>query len=459
MTWVPLATGFILLPVYTNYLTPEDYGTRAIVLLAFVIFDVFSNFGVSWVIRAKYHKLGGIRHRYFFTLFCYICLLKTVILLLSLPFLDVYLTHFFSQWNVSYIYLIHLQLAVFFINSSVVLLTEIFVMEKNATTYSFVFIFAYIVNIIVATVSLVVFDKGISSIFYGEILQGLVFSLIGFIVLRKHFSIGFVSSVFSDLVRIGLPAMPKSAFSQIQHKIDQYIMQIFLPIGLLGIYSRSQFIKSGMDGMNRNFSRAFSPSYIESIIENKNTNFTRALVSKWVLFLGLVYIFFVLFLPDIFKVMGVNAAFNSMAIIAPTLAFRSVIMSISVMYNNNFLVSEKTYVFALRTFLAAFVGAGLNYILIPSYGVNGAILSAIVSAILVVSVSYIYSEVILNYRTALNYGIYAFVLMQILAVTAGVYMGLIDTLQIRLMTFVLSLLVGFFVFVNVDKGKEPVVSL
>ena len=147
MTWVPLATGFILLPVYTNYLTPEDYGTRAIVLLAFVIFDVFSNFGVSWVIRAKYHKLGGIRHRYFFTLFCYICLLKTVILLLSLPFLDVYLTHFFSQWNVSYIYLIHLQLAVFFINSSVVLLTEIFVMEKNATTYSFVFIFAYIVKV------------------------------------------------------------------------------------------------------------------------------------------------------------------------------------------------------------------------------------------------------------------------------------------------------------------------
>ena len=55
--YLPAILGFLLLPVYTNFLTPEDYGVRAIVFLSMLIFDVFSDLGINWVIRAKYFQL------------------------------------------------------------------------------------------------------------------------------------------------------------------------------------------------------------------------------------------------------------------------------------------------------------------------------------------------------------------------------------------------------------------
>ena len=56
-TFVPLVVQTALLPIFTNYLTPTDYGVRAIVLLSILTFQVFSDLGTNWVIRSKYYLL------------------------------------------------------------------------------------------------------------------------------------------------------------------------------------------------------------------------------------------------------------------------------------------------------------------------------------------------------------------------------------------------------------------
>lgn len=451
-TWAPPIISFALLPLYTSYLSLEDYGVRALILLAIIIFDVISNLGLNWLIRAKYHKLEENKKVYLFSLLLLSIFFRFTIILLLLPVVDIYLSSLLNKWDESYIYIFYLQLIIYFMNSFIVVLTEVFVVERKAKEYSYIFIFSYLINITIATFYLVYLKEGIGSIFYGEIYQAIIFTLFSIFILRKHFCIGFTTNIFKDIIKIGLPALPKSSFAQIQQKADQYIMQMYLPIGVLGVYSKSQFIRSGIDGMNKSFSRAYSPSYMKDKNHNKDTEYTEKLTTKWLLVISVIYIFFVLYLLDIFILMRINPDFYIMATIAPMLALRSVIMSFGTMFSNNILISEKTYIFTIRSIIAGIVSVLLNLLLIPSLEIIGAIISSIISAFIIIGFGYYYSERKLLYKTYLNYKVYFFLIMYLFSVTFFIYFGTINTTIEKNIIFILSIFIGIFINNKYIKG-------
>ncbi len=61
--WIPVFVNFLLFPLYTNYLSPSDFGFRAIILLSILILEILSNFGINWVIRARYFELENFREK------------------------------------------------------------------------------------------------------------------------------------------------------------------------------------------------------------------------------------------------------------------------------------------------------------------------------------------------------------------------------------------------------------
>ncbi len=54
---LPLASGFVLLPVYTNYLSPEHYGLLALAIGASVLFQAFFSFSLESVLYLHHHRL------------------------------------------------------------------------------------------------------------------------------------------------------------------------------------------------------------------------------------------------------------------------------------------------------------------------------------------------------------------------------------------------------------------
>ena len=55
----PGLVGILLFPLFSNYLSLSDYGDRAIVLLAFIFFEIFSGLGINWLIRSQFHQLSA----------------------------------------------------------------------------------------------------------------------------------------------------------------------------------------------------------------------------------------------------------------------------------------------------------------------------------------------------------------------------------------------------------------
>ena len=444
--WVPAIVTFALFPIYTAYLTPSDYGIRAVVLLAALMLQLCTNMGTTWIIRNKYYTFNSDTERNVF--------ISSLLLITFIPRIILFILFFFigsatfpllfKSWEGTFDSLFKLQLFVFLLSFCQPIFAQVFIMERRAKEYSFITLFAYFCNVTVLLYLLVLKNYGISSLFYGELVSAVVFALFSFFMLRNKMVIRFRKETITDVIKIGIPAVPKSLFSQIQQNISKYILQIFLPIGQLGLFSKSQFLDKGFSAMFKAFSNAFSPSYIKNITEKGKDAATRQIVTYWLFLTSSILLLFILFLPDIFKVMRVNPAFWICAKYAPLLGFQAVLSGCGMMYSNNILISQKTYLFTARSMCSGIINIILSLLLIPWIGVLGAILAYSISHSLVTVFGYYFSEKILHFKTELNLQMYILILSLLFLIYMLVYFDFIVSVYIKtalVISYVLLLLV------------------
>lgn len=407
--WVPAILNVLLLPIFTAYLTPGDYGIRAIVFLAILVLEILSNFGLNWVIRAKYYTFPNRRERdiYLSSLFIITFIPKFILFMTFMFFMDYIFPNMFGSWNELYNKLFTIQLFIFLINYPNEIFFAIYVLQKSSKRYSSLVLLKYFSNIIVSLSLLILFNSGIISLFYGELIGAIVFQLMSAIHFRHDFTLQFDKRVLKDLLAIGVPAMPKSLFQTVQLNIDKYILQLFMPISDIGIFTKSQFVHKAASGLNKAFSNAYSPTYLRAMTENNKDYTARELMSYWLLLISLSITFSMLFLVDIFRIIHVNPEFWICAKYAPFYAINILITSYALMYGNNILLSGKTYYFTIRSVVCGIVNITANIILIPIYGITGAILATIISGVTFFIIELYISEVYLNYRTQINLTLYA----------------------------------------------------
>jgi O-antigen/teichoic acid export membrane protein len=445
--WIPVVLNFLLLPVFTAYLTPADYGMRAIVFLAILILEILTNFGINWVIRSKYFSFSNTdeRNRYLSSLFIILFFPRILVLIVFMLGTDILFPTLFNDWSGVYTELFKIQLMIFLINYPNEIFFAIYILERQSKRFSSLVLIKYFSNTIISLVALIIFKKGVFSLFYGELFGVIMFQLISIIHFRSDFTYRFDKTVITDILRIGIPAMPKSLFQTIQLNIDKYILQIFLPVSDIGIFSKSQFVNKGVSGFNKAFSNAYSPSYLKKMNEDGNDISARNIMTYWILFISIILVFSILFLSDIFRVMGVNKQFWICATYAPFYAMNILITSYALMYGNNILLSGKTYYFTYRSIFSGLTNIIANIILIPIYGITGAIFATLISAITFFLIELYISEVRLHYSTNINLGIYGFSLLIITIVFYLIYNEYLISLTLRVfIMFTLTIIVVLY---------------
>jgi len=431
--WVPGFISFGLLPVFTAYLTPADYGIRSVVLMAIIILQACSNLGSSWVVISKYFSfdVDADRNIFLTNLLFISCVPASIIFTLFL-FVPSSIFHvFFRVWDSSYDSLFKIQLFILVLDSCRPVFTQTFLMERLAKQYSWLTLIVYFCSISFSLYFLILKGFGIASLFYGELIGSFLFVLVSAFLFRHKFNFQFRKEIILDVVRIGIPAAPKSFFSKIQQNIDKYILQIFMPVSALGIYDKSQFLNQGLRKIYQAFSNAFSPSYVKNMAKSGNDENTKQMMFYWLNCISAILLFFILFLPEIFKLIKINESFWPCAKYAPILGFQVLISSYDMLYSNNILVSKKTYYLAARSIICGILNFILNLVLIPYFGISGAITASLITYALIFWSGYYISEKVLLYRTNLNLNIYLLIVFGLFVVYLFSFYDIIISLYIK----------------------------
>jgi O-antigen/teichoic acid export membrane protein len=245
-----------LLPLYTRYLTPADYGAAEVMFAAVVSASIVVRFGLIEAVLRFYYKDDEDPDRVVASSFAGLFWLSTLGALIALPFATPISEALLDRPAAD---LARISIAGLWVLTMFEFLLTLFRLEERARA----FFVTTIVNVLVTiglTVALVVgADEGARGLLIGSYASGAAFVL-GLIVLqRRRLSLVFDRALLRRLLRFGLPTMPAEVSLYLLNFVDRIIIVRTVGLAEAGLYSLAVKFAQGVNVLVRGFQLAWPP--------------------------------------------------------------------------------------------------------------------------------------------------------------------------------------------------------
>ena len=380
--------SFILIPVYTAYLLPSDFGALQFILTVGAFLRSFTQMGLNtafWKFRSK-SKISGI---FSIPLIVLITQFYIGIIILSLGII-ISFSFNFNNITLNFVLLYFLALLIKLITENYLLVCRANHNPKKYLTISI------LQSIILFSLN-IYFVKYLRFNFQGVILaylfSFLISSLLFFVFMKKDY-VGKISFKLSaKMIRFGYPIMISNFFVLILSISDRWFLKTFSSDYELGLYSYGyKFADLILAFLIQTFQTAWIPiAWKIFSLDNGKDIFVKA--QKVFFFLLPIVSFLMLaFIIIIGKWSTINNSYLAGFQIIYLIAFSHVFYgfySFSVM---GIYFTENTNKIVHINLISALINVLLNIILIPAYGMIGSAIATFVSYMfLYLLVSY-YSE-------------------------------------------------------------------
>lgn len=363
--------GFLLIPLYTRYLTTADYGVMALVSMYTQVMFILMNLGQSTSLFRFYyeHDTEEGRERVVAAAIWIVLLfalpLAAVPLLFNRPLANVILGDR-GLWFL-------MLLGTGTVLCKVLLRMPFAIMRagdqsKRYATWSLA---RNALGMVLAVALVAGVHWGATGVVLSQFLAELVFCLLLTGVTFRMLRAGFHWKDIKEQLLFGLPFVPVGAASFMLDLTDRWFIKHYYSTSEVGIYSLGYRFAEILTFVVT----AFQLSWPQFLFRNRKepnapelyadmTNYYAALMLF--LWLGLAT-----FAPELIRVMA-TPAFYAAAGLIPIISFALVFDGLGFMFNIGALFSKKTILRTISVTLAAVVNLALNFLLIPRYGMMGA---------------------------------------------------------------------------------------
>lgn len=448
-----------MIPIYTRYLTPADYGILELLDLTVEILGIIVGVRLAMsMVRYYYHyETDEDRNEVFTT-----ALISTF----SLSVLSLILLELFSKpiavmaigkaEHAAYLQIIFISLAI----QNIYLISENFiVIQKRSILYSSLSILTLVLSLSMNILFLVVFKMGV----YGILISMLIAKSVNFLIVvpmtLKNIPLRFNTTKLIEMIKLSLPMIPAAFGMLIMHFSDRFFIKQHCTLDELGIYSLGY--KFGMI-ISLLISGPIFRIWNVQRFEIAKQPGAKYVFSKMLTYFTLVISFAGLtisvLIDDVLKIIA-TPAFQDAKIVVPLIVLSYMLFGIANFFSLGIMLKYKTKYFSYIQLAVAGLNLLFNMLLIPNYGVYGAALSTLLSFFCLMFFSYIASQGL--YKIGFEY----FRIMQIAAVSGTLFWisCLIETqiilsllLKVGLIASfpVLLFFIGFFSKEEIVKGRS-----
>lgn len=361
----------LLLPLYTRYLTPTDYGQIETLLALTTIMGLLLRAGITSAFFRFYFdvdddagRLRVLRTSFWFTMGG-----ATLGLALLLVLAEPVSEALFGTADAAN--LVRASGVALWATTNYEQMTALFRVEERSVA----FVCASLTNVLVtigSTLLLVVaLEKGPIGVIVGNFTGTLVvyLALLGY--RREQLGLQFDRGLLREMNRFGLPLVPTALFLWVTNFSDRFFLVKLADVAEAGLYSVGVRVASAMVLLLTAFRMAW-PAFAYSIRDDSEARRTYAyvlsyltVVTAWVA-LGLT-----LLSPWLVDLLAAAAFAESSRVVGP-LAFSTVAYAAYIVFAIGVGRSRRTQFNWVVTGVAAVVNVALNLALIPHYGMMGA---------------------------------------------------------------------------------------
>jgi O-antigen/teichoic acid export membrane protein len=363
--------SLLLLPVYTKYLSPSDYGIIAMLLTIEAVAKVVFRWGVDTAFMRLYYDCAdqAARQRLASTIFLFLLAVNGSLLLagiVSAEWLSELLLGTAGQGL-----LVALVIANTFVVGFYFIPFQVLRIREQSQQF-IALVFARSASTLVLRLVLVVgAGLGVLGVVVADIVVTAVFTA----VLSRWFAPlirpVFSKAVIRDALHFGLPRIPHSLANQVVGLADRYFLKAYRTLDEVGLYSIGASFGLALKLFLSAFEFAWTPFFL-GVMHEPDAKRIYSTVSTYVIAV------LVLLVAALGAVAGdlvrlfTTASFHEAAIVTPWIALGVLFQGLYLVGSIGLVITKRTTRYPLATGMAAATSVVTNALLIPRFGVLGA---------------------------------------------------------------------------------------
>jgi O-antigen/teichoic acid export membrane protein len=382
---MPQITGFLLLPIYTRFLTPADYAIISLVGSFTAIVGIFIALqlqsGIARYILQFMAREQKQEAREFLTSVIVIMVAAMIIFFVVLEYSGDSLVKFtYPKSHLSYHPYFQLSLLTVMLTAlyqAPMALFKSLQMAKHFLLMSSIVLFS---SILLNIYFVVVRHMGVYGVFLGGVLGSLIGCIVSFFMIRDWFCRKFIWQYIPLALAFSIPLIPHSLGTYLFTTSNRIILEKFVSLSEIGLFSIADRLSSIPLLLVGAFNVAYNPHFIQMVEHNEQEAISSncdVIGYWWVATLGMV-LGFILFVDSILKVMSTKAYYAASGV-ACILVFSSIFRGLYCFAVSPLFFKKKTYLVPLITLVAGGISVWLNIWAVQRWSLIGAAWVTVVS--------------------------------------------------------------------------------
>lgn len=366
----------VLLPIYTNYLSPDEYGMLSLLLVTSTVVAVIMHLGLS---SAAFRETGFVEtaHDVVAGTMTIFLAVEAAIVVGTLCIASSWLSRliFETSAHASLLRMVFVTagLGVF----HVVITTRLRVQERPAL-YSALVLMRLVVGASLSIYFVVVLERGVEGLIVAGLINEFVFAVLNGALLLPAIRTGLKAQVLRRMLSFGVPLVPGGLARHALGSADRYILQHLATAAQVGLYALAFNIGLAINLIVSAIQLAW-PMQMFSIAKQPGAEqkFAR-IFTYYVAVVGFFGLALSVFAREAVRVLATSDYYTA-AVAVPLLTFSNVCYGAMYMTNSALEVHGKTKYVGVAMTLAALLNIGLNLVLVPMGGMIGAAVTSAIS--------------------------------------------------------------------------------
>lgn len=385
---LPMLSGFILLPFYTNLLTTYDYG----LLMLYIGFSLFVQVLVSYALDAyigvHYTEVKEDKEK----TKTLISNVAGLLLIIGVAFFALsyvagkpaFDAMFNSAHNLDYVPYGLMSIATGFFNSFFKVYTYLLIFQKRSGRYLFFNVFNFVLTIVISVIGLYMYPKSIVGPMYGRLLSGVGIFVISLISFGSEAGLQFRFSQLKGLNRFCFPFLVYLIFVWITGNVDRFIINDVLDADRVAVFDFAikctlliDFVQSGIaSAINPEVFDIWRKSGAGGTTRESNRYFN-TLSGISLVVISLFMVFIPLLIPVVVKRNDYYSSFALMGALSASFATRGLYH----FFLSILLYLKKTTLLPVIFMCSAAVQLPLTWWLTLKWGLNGAVIASVATKV------------------------------------------------------------------------------
>jgi O-antigen/teichoic acid export membrane protein len=382
------SVGFLMIPVYTRYLMPADYGVLELLDLVSFFSGIFAMMGIGSAFFRFYVAADSVEEKKTVASTALVSVVGISLLVLVLMQLLAGELSTVAFGNTTYVPLVRIvAFTLFFSNLAEVPLAYLRAQQRTVL-FVIIGLIRTFLSATLLILAVVVLRMGVMGVVYGNlissILAGVTLASAMMVRVRGKFS----REKFDPMFRYGAPLIVQSLASFVLLFSDRFFLRHFASLAEVGIYGLGYKLAGIVPLLvSGPFNLTWSWQQFE-LAKQENPQQRLAKVQSYQLFVCVfVGLGISVLARDLLRIMSPNAYWPA-ARIVPLIALSYVLANLRPVLHTGILVQRATHYLASISIVVAVANLALNYLLIPRYHAMGAAWATVLSYALSVILSY-----------------------------------------------------------------------